>query len=59
MQKNPSYIPWNPVLKLEVSPQDEEEYELEKSDIIDVFKRYGKVQNVEISSGKALIHFAD
>lgn len=46
MSKN--YYSWNPILKLEVSGIEEYEYELDKLDILEVFKRYGKVVNVEV-----------
>lgn len=42
MAKN-NYSSWLPILKLEVAPNEDYEYELEKDDIIEVFKRYGKV----------------
>lgn len=36
MSKN-SYFVWNPILKLELDQNENYEYELEKTDIIDVF----------------------
>jgi hypothetical protein len=47
MSKN-SYSTWLPILRLEIAQNEEFEYELEKADIIEVFKRYGKITNVEI-----------